>query len=77
MTEIYLHFLFAHYGLYGNAPVRSVVALQVADAGALSILPRDWRVETHCRSQIQGATVAAVDQLRVRGHIIGHARNNM
>ena len=21
MTEIYLHFLFAHYGLYGNAPV--------------------------------------------------------
>ena len=20
MTEIYLHFLFAHYGLYGNAP---------------------------------------------------------
>ena len=22
MTEIYLHFLFAHYGLYGNAPVR-------------------------------------------------------
>ena len=25
MTEIYLHFLFHHYGLYGNAPVRSVV----------------------------------------------------
>ena len=24
MTEIYLHFLFAHYGLYGNAPVRIV-----------------------------------------------------
>ena len=23
MTEIYLHFLFAHYGLYGNAPVCS------------------------------------------------------
>ena len=21
MTEIYLHFLFAHYGFYGNAPV--------------------------------------------------------
>ena len=21
MTEIYLHFMFAHYGLYGNAPV--------------------------------------------------------
>ena len=21
MTEIYLHFIFAHYGLYGNAPV--------------------------------------------------------
>ena len=21
MTDIYLHFLFAHYGLYGNAPV--------------------------------------------------------
>ena len=21
MTEIYLHFLLAHYGLYGNAPV--------------------------------------------------------
>ena len=24
MTDIYLHFLFAHYGLYGNAPVRPV-----------------------------------------------------
>ena len=22
MTEIYLHFLFTHYGLYGNAPVQ-------------------------------------------------------
>ena len=22
MTEIYLHFMFAHYGLYGNAPVQ-------------------------------------------------------
>ena len=22
MTDIYLHFLFKHYGLYGNAPVR-------------------------------------------------------
>ena len=25
MTEIYLHFLFAHYGLYGNAPVGAVL----------------------------------------------------
>ena len=25
MTEIYLHFLFAHYGLYGNAPVDGVL----------------------------------------------------
>ena len=25
MTEIYLHFLFAHYGLYGNAPVGGTV----------------------------------------------------
>ena len=25
MTEIYLHFLFAHYGLYGNAPVGAAV----------------------------------------------------
>ena len=24
MTDIYLHFLFAHYGLYGNAPVRVI-----------------------------------------------------
>ena len=24
MTDIYLHFLFAHYGLYGNAPVDPV-----------------------------------------------------
>ena len=23
MTEIYLHFLFSHYGLYANAPVNS------------------------------------------------------
>ena len=27
MTEIYLHFLFAHYGLYGNAPVVMVVVM--------------------------------------------------
>ena len=27
MTEIYLHFLFAHYGLYGHAPVVSLWVL--------------------------------------------------
>ena len=32
MTEIYLHFLFAHYGLYGNAPV--VVAAAEDAVGA-------------------------------------------
>ena len=26
MTEIYLPFLFAHYGLYGNAPVEATAA---------------------------------------------------
>ena len=31
MTEIYLHFLFAHYGLYGNAPV-VVVCLKLGVA---------------------------------------------
>ena len=29
MTEIYLHFIFAHYGLYGNAPVSRAGAIRV------------------------------------------------
>ena len=29
MTEIYLHFLFVHYGLYGNAPVLLVAVSSV------------------------------------------------
>ena len=30
MTEIYLYFLFAHYGLYGNAPVVLMVEREAA-----------------------------------------------
>ena len=29
MTDIYLHFLFAHYGLYGNAPVLSLTSARL------------------------------------------------
>ena len=32
MTEIYLHFLFAHYGLYGNAPVPVLLAVLLPPA---------------------------------------------
>ena len=68
MTEIYLHFLFAHYGLYGNAPVRAVVFPKARGERLLELL-----------------TTASANKdvnpwgsnLRVRGHIIGHARNNM
>ena len=34
MTDIYLHFLFAHYGLYGNAPVGVPLRSPVDAAGA-------------------------------------------
>ena len=34
MTDIYLHFLFAHYGLYGNAPVPQVEAAMPASVFA-------------------------------------------
>ena len=42
MTEIYLYFLFAHYGLYGNAPVRSRALGLPADAdgsGSTAVMP--------------------------------------
>ena len=39
MTEIYLHFLFAHYGLYGNAPVVPVVR------GTLWLLAHHWTMQ--------------------------------
>ena len=35
MTEIYLHFLFAHYGLYGNAPV---LVYETARAGGFTLV---------------------------------------
>ena len=37
MTEIYLHFIFAHYGLYGNAPV---VPSPSVCRGMQSLLPK-------------------------------------
>eukprot|EP01048_Picozoa_sp_COSAG05_P010904 COSAG05_NODE_988_length_6284_cov_7.662571_7_plen_65_part_00 len=48
LTEIYLHILSAHYGLYGNAPVLllagaagvAVMLLQEADSARLSVCER-------------------------------------
>ena len=42
MTEIYLHFLFAHYGLYGNAPVASTVAMEAEVPGAVMAAALSW-----------------------------------
>ena len=36
MTEIYLHFMCAHYGLYGNVPVPSPIRLYLPTAHHLS-----------------------------------------
>ena len=51
MTDIYLHFLFAHHGLYGNAPVHvsntaPLVVFLAAPIGDLLVLPELvlWRV---------------------------------
>ena len=44
MTEIYLHFLFYHYGLYANAPVLSTLAAQACCSAAVisSVLSLNW-----------------------------------
>ena len=36
MTEIYLHFLFSHYGLYANAPVGSLIVKDMNKVKAMS-----------------------------------------
>ena len=37
MTEIYLHFIFAHYGLYGNAPVELELELELIHGWELNM----------------------------------------
>ena len=80
MTEIYLHFMCAHYGLYGNAPV---VVLRGRDDSAASASvpllgrvfaspPRRWQL--YVGSCTVGSCMLAV---RVRVQLIGHARNNV
>ena len=55
MTEIYLHFLFAHYELYGNAPV------VVARPSSLSL----WRVAGEGRYPEASASGAGLSVLRL------------
>ena len=44
MTEIYLYFMFAHYGLYGNAPVRVPELKLTRSPARPGILRREARV---------------------------------
>ena len=44
MTEIYLHFIFAHDGLYGNAPVGGTTTRRLASQMSAAA-PRVWRFE--------------------------------
>ena len=43
MTEIYLYFLFAHYGLYGNAPVVTLSLSQACVAAESPDVFVIWR----------------------------------
>ena len=57
MTDIYLHFLLAHYGLYGNAPVATTWLLgSVAVGAVLATVTELARPElgTGARSAIAG-----------------------
>ena len=38
MTEIYLHFLLAHYGLYGHAPVVEAIRVRVGTSGYWAVV---------------------------------------
>ena len=117
MTEIYLHFLFAQYGLYGNAPVAEkcsnyptappltvwflllvgqVLEVNLCQSDAndrpsdalraifsvtltntIRWVPRLLPVSLFLLLMVHSVTVSVVCLLlRVRGHIIGHARNN-
>ena len=65
MTDIYLHFLCTHYGLYGNAPV-------VADEGLNDALP--IFASTQHSFDLSMSTVNSGGKVRVRLKIIRNAR---
>ena len=43
MTDIYLHFIFKHYGLFGNAPVLAAVAACVCGRGGAETLSKEGK----------------------------------
>ena len=50
MTEIYIHFICAHYGLSGNAPVEGAFVLVPSEEGqrwaAVGLIRRAWAAES-------------------------------
>ena len=76
MTEIYLHFLFAHYGLYGNAPVHIAEdGLQTIEccmnmgppSRALLSREADWHVTRCCHIRLPPSRA---DNLASRQHVL-------
>ena len=81
MTEIYLHFLFAHYGLSSNAPVqvpsvrfrsrfrvcRSVATAWGLQAAASKILSSLW-ASIGCSSPSQAKALSPAWRRRSQGH---------
>ena len=54
-----------------------VVQREAQDAVLQAEVARSDQAETQLRSQLETLEGASLQSLRVRGHIIGHARNNM
>ena len=82
MTEIYLHFLFAHYGLYENAPVLPLLpnhALAAVSSHHNSVVSDIYLLTPECNKLLSGSLrgFALFRNVRVRVQLIGHARNNM
>ena len=65
MTEIYLHFIFAHYRLYGNAPVLEVRFMANGSNGA----PRASYTEQFTALGLQGPSARDGFQLCSGGHV--------
>ena len=78
MTEIYLHFVFAHYGLYGNAPVSPHALALSVPRYCVVYLHTSWHELTMrfaCRTlHHSGVVVQGLVVLQsLRDHSVGHA----
>ena len=75
MTEIYLHFLFVHYGLYGNAPLVARLLVLLLLAVVLDIVLRVLSVSPASMFQLLVSRSRVYQNLYLRGFRAGCERN--